>query len=202
MTREMVYLQAVIGDTYNYLNDIKWGGGQTIQVAIGQSITVVTPAAVSRYAASLGNGGTVNNLMIVDSITSPEGDILRQRTPTVFNQFEGADEYLALILEGMKGVVDESGTAAKYFSSWDYREDVAAKTGTAEVTTIDLENNSWFLMLAPIEAPEICVVVFIPSGLSGGESSLAAREFVGWYMDQKTLRTTDVGFPGGNMLAP
>jgi hypothetical protein len=48
MTREMVYLQSVIGDIYNYLNDIKWGGAQTIQVAIGQSITTVTPAAVSR----------------------------------------------------------------------------------------------------------------------------------------------------------
>ncbi|HXK58231.1 MAG TPA: 3,4-dihydroxy-2-butanone-4-phosphate synthase, partial [Gammaproteobacteria bacterium] len=58
---------------------------------------LVTPAAVSRYAAALGNGGTVNNLMIVDSITSPEGDILRQRTPTVFNQFENAEEYLSLI---------------------------------------------------------------------------------------------------------
>ena len=208
MTREMVYLQAVIGDTYNYLNDIKWGGAQTIQVAIGQSITVLTPAAVSRYVASLGNGGVVNNLMIVDSITSPEGDILSQRTPTVLNTFESTDsehdvqEYLDLILQGMKGVVDESGTAKKYFDDWKYKENVAAKTGTAEVTAIDLENNSWFVMLAPFDKPEICVVVFIPSGLSGGMASLAAKEFVGWYMDQKTLRTTDVGFPGGNMLAP
>ena len=204
MTREMVYLQTVVGEIYIYLNDIKWGGAQTIQVAIGQSITTLTPAAVSRYAASLANGGVVNNLMIVDSITSPEGDILSQRTPTVFNKFEGSQEYLDLILQGMEGVVDESGTAAKYFSNpdWKYRDNVAAKTGTAEVTTIDLENNSWFIMLAPIESPEICVVVFIPSGLSGGEASLAAREFVEWYLDQKTLRTTDAGFPGGNMLAP
>jgi len=202
MTREMVYLQSVIGDTYNYLNDIKWGGGQTIQVAIGQSITVVTPAAVSRYAAALANGGTVYNLMIVDSITSPEGDILSQRTPSVMNTFEGAQDFLPLILQGMKGVVDESGTAAKYFRKWNYREDVCAKTGTAEVTTIDLENNAWFIMLAPYEKPEIAVVVFIPSGYSGGEASLAAREFVGWYLDQKTLRTNNAVFPGGNMLAP
>ena len=39
MTREMVYTQSIIGDTYNYLNDIKWGPAQTVQVAIGQSIT-------------------------------------------------------------------------------------------------------------------------------------------------------------------
>jgi len=202
MTREMVYLQSVIGDAYNYLNDIKWGGAQTIQVAIGQSITVVTPAAVSRYAAALGNGGVVYNLMIVDSITSPEGDILSQRTPSVFNTFEGAEEYLPLILEGMKGVVDESGTAAKYFKNWKYREDVCAKTGTAEVTSIDLENNAWFIMLAPYDDPEICVVVFIPSGYSGGEASLAAHDFVEWYLDQKTLRTDSNDFPGGNMLSP
>ncbi|NLV58871.1 MAG: hypothetical protein GXY67_08870 [Clostridiales bacterium] len=212
MSREMVYLQAVIGDTYNYLNDIKWGGGQTIQVAIGQSITVLTPAAVSRYVSTLGNEGKVNNLMIVDSITSPEGDILSQRTPSQMNQFEGAEQYLPYILKGMEGVVDESGTAAKYFKNWEYRNLVCAKTGTAEVTSIDLENNAWFVMLAPFQMddetmtitqkPEIAVVVFIPSGLSGGEASLAAKEFVGWYMDQKTLRTNDSTFPGGNMLAP
>ncbi|MCE5344352.1 MAG: hypothetical protein LLF96_12325 [Eubacteriales bacterium] len=204
MTREMVYLQSMIGDIYNYLNDIKWGGAQTIQVAVGQSITTVTPAAISRYAASLANGGTVYNLMIVDSVTSPEGDILSQRTPTVMNQFENdnLDEYLALILKGMKGVVDESGTAEKYFRGWKYTNDICAKTGTAEVTTIDLENNAWFIMLAPYEKPEIAVVVFIPSGYSGGEASLAAREFVSWYLDQKTLRTDSGVFPGGNMLAP
>lgn len=215
MTREMVYTQSIIGDTYNYLNDIKWGPSQTVQVAIGQSITVLTPAAVSRYVAALGNGGKVYNLMIVDSITSPEGEIVSQRTPSLFNEFEGAEQYLPYILEGMKGVVDESGTASKYFRSWAYRNMVCAKTGTAEVTTIDLENNAWFVMLAPYESeivngvpttvtePEIAVVVFIPSGYSGGEASMAAREFVGWYMDQKTLRDNQSSvFPGGNQLAP
>lgn len=214
MTRDMVYTQSIIGDTYNYLNDIKWGPSQTVQVAIGQSITVVTPAAVSRYVAALGNGGKVYNLMLVDSITSPEGDIVSQRTPSLMNEFEGAEEYLPYILKGMEGVVDESGTAAKYFRSWEYRSLVCAKTGTAEVTTIDLENNAWFVMLAPYssetvngvpvvtQAPEIAVVVFIPSGYSGGEASMAAREFVGWYMNQKTLRAESSVFPSGNELAP
>jgi len=217
MTREMVYTQAIIGDTFNYLNDIKWGDAQTVQVAIGQSITVLTPAAVSRYVAALGNGGKVYNLMIVDSITSPEGDIVSQRTPSMMNAFEGAEIYLPYILEGMKGVVDESGTAGKYFDSKDefsYRDRVCAKTGTAEVTTIDLENNAWFVMLAPYaseeidgvltvtEEPEIAVVVFIPSGFSGGESSPAARDFVQWYLDQTTLRSENSIFPAGNQLAP
>ena len=146
------------------------------------------------------------NLTIVDSITSPEGDIVSQRTPSLMHDFgedsPNTEEYLSYILQGMEGVVDESGTAARYFRRWKYREDVCAKTGTAEVTTLDLENNAWFVMLAPKDNPEIAVAVFIPSGLSGGMAGVAAREFVGWYMDQKTLRSVDVVFPSGNTLAP
>ncbi len=203
MTRSMVYTQAIIGDTYNYLNDIKWGGGQNIMTAIGQSVTVLTPAAVVRYVCSIANGGTTYNLLIIDSVTSPDGDILSQRAPTVLHEIPDAEEYLHLIREGMKGVVDtEGGTATKYFVNWKYRDQIAAKTGTAEVTSIDLENNAWFVSFAPYDKPEIAVVVFIPAGFSGGEASLATREFIAWYMDQKDLAKTDTLLPYGNSMAP
>lgn len=201
MTKEMVYLQTVIGDTYNYMNDIKWGGAQTILTAIGQSVTVLTPAAVARYVCAVANGGKVYNLSIVDAITSPEGEILSQRSPTLINNLD-YPEYWDLIHQGMKGVVDESGTAKKYFSDWEYQDQIAAKTGTAEVTTIDLENNAWFVAFAPYENPEIAVAVFIPNGYSGGEAAPAARDFIDWYMKQKDLRTTDYTLPYGNSVAP
>lgn len=202
MTKEMVYSQAVIGDTYNYLNDIKWGGGETILTAIGQSVTYVTPAAVARYVAAVANGGYVYNLMLVDSITSPEGDILSQRTPTLSNTIEGAETYKSYIHQGMKGVVDDGGTASRRLGNFKYKDQMAAKTGTAEVTQIDLENNSWLVAFAPFDKPEIAVVVFIPSGWSGGLSIYAIKDFIGWYMDQKTLRNSDASLPGGNALAP
>ncbi|MBQ8537455.1 MAG: hypothetical protein IJ461_08665 [Clostridia bacterium] len=202
MTKEMVYTQAIIGDTYNYLNDIKWGGGETIMTAVGQSVTYLTPAAVARYVAAVANGGNVYNLMLVDSITSPEGDILSQRTPTLSNVIDGAETYKSYIHAGMKGVVDDGGTAKKYFDGFNYIDDMAAKTGTAEVTTIDLENNSWFVAFAPFEKPEIAIAVFIPSGWSGSRSAYAVKDFLTWYMDQKTLRNTDAVLPSGNTLAP
>lgn len=202
MTKEMVYLQSVIGDTYNYMNDIKWGGGQTILTAIGQSVTTLTPVAVARYVCALANGGYVYNVSIVDSIISPEGEILSQREPMLINKLEYAEEYLPYIKLGMKGVVDESGTASKYFKGWEYQDQICAKTGTAQVTKIDLENNGWFVTFAPYENPEIAIAVFIPNGYSGGETSLAAREFIDWYMKQKTLRTTDYTLPAGNSMAP
>ena len=202
MTKEMVYLQSVIGDTYNSMNDIKWGGGQTILTGIGQSVTVLTPIAVARYVCTVANDGRLYNVSLIDSITSPEGKILSQREPKLQHRLEHSDEYLYKIREGMKGVVDESGTAKKYFRNWPYQEQIAAKTGTAQVTSIDLENNAWFVCFAPYENPEIAVACFIPNGYSGSESSIAPRDFIEWYMKQKTLRGVDVVLPYGNTLAP
>ena len=202
MTKEMVYLQSVIGDTYNYMNDIKWGGGQTILTGIGQSVTVLTPIAVARYVCTVANDGYLYNVSLIDSITSPEGEILSQREPTLIHRLDHSDEYLYKIREGMKGVVDESGTAKKYFRNWPYQEQIAAKTGTAQVTSIDLENNAWFVCFAPYENPEIAVACFIPNGYSGSESSIAPRDFIEWYMKQKTLRGVDIVLPLGNTLAP
>ena len=202
MTKDMVYLQSVIGDTYNYMNDIKWGGGQTILTGIGQSVTVLTPIAVARYVCTVANKGYLYNVSLIDSIISPEGEILSQREPTLIHRLEHSDEYFPYIHQGMKGVVDESGTAKKYFRNWEYKEQIAAKTGTAQVTSIDLENNSWFVCFAPYENPEIAICCFIPNGYSGSESSIAPKYFIEWYMQQKSLRGVELTLPMGNSLAP
>ncbi len=203
MTKEMVYLNAVIQDAYIYLNDIKWGGQQTILTAIGQSVTTITPIAAARYVAAVANGGYIYNVSIIDSIISPEGEILSQREPTLVNQLDDPNSYMDLIREGMAGVTDDTGTAAKYFRDYKNVQDaIAAKTGTAQVTSIDLENNAWFVCFAPRQDPEIAICVFVPHGYSGGMASLAARDFIDWYLDQTELRTTDYILPAGNSLAP
>ncbi len=203
MTKEMVYLNAVIQDAYIYLNDIKWGGQQTILTAIGQSVTTITPIAAARYVAAVANGGSVYNVSIIDSIISPEGEILSQREPTLVNTLDDPNGYMALIRQGMKGVTDDTGTARNYFRDYtNVQNNIAAKTGTAQVTAIDLENNAWFVAFAPVDNPEIAICVFVPHGYSGGMASIAARDFVQWYLNQTELRTTDYVLPAGNSLAP
>ncbi len=203
MTKEMVYLNAVIQDAYIYLNDIKWGGQQTILTAIGQSVTTITPIAAARYVAAVANGGYIYNVSIIDSIISPEGEILSQREPTLVNTLDDPNDYMGLIRKGMAGVTDDTGTARNYFRNYKNVQDViAAKTGTAQVTSIDLENNAWFVCFAPREAPEIAICVFVPHGYSGGMASIAARDFIDWFLDQTELRTTDYILPAGNSLAP
>lgn len=209
MTREMVWRQTVIGDIWVYLNDIKWGGSLEVQMGIGQSITTLTPAAVSRYVAALGNGGTVYNLNIIDSVISPEGELLSKYEPDVFGELDGAEPYLPYIREGMKGVVDadQAGTAGKVFKGWKYEKDLWAKTGTSQITIgkvkLDVENNGWFVALTPFEpAAEIAIVTLIPNGMAGGQSVHATKDFIEWWMDNRTKQTGDIPVVPGNEMMP
>ena len=204
MPREMVYLQAITGDTYIMLNEIKWGGSEAIMCAVGQSITTVTPVALARYVAAVANGGRVYDLRIVDSIISPNGEVLSQSTPILASEIEGdsVDEYLAYIREGMKGVAEAEGTAAKFFSDAKYddiRDNMGAKTGTAEKTQIDLENNAWMIAFAPYEEPEIAVCVYIPHGYSGAYCSITVREIIDYYMEHRELDQEDFMPPSSSL---
>ena len=193
MPRELVYLQIVAGDTYIMLNEIKWGGSEAIMCAVGQSITAITPVAVARYVAAIANGGEVYDLRLIDSIISPEGEVISQSSPILASELDCPEEYLQAIREGMKGVVDPEGggTATKYFSDFSYKDEIGAKTGTAEKTDIDLENNAWMVAFAPYDDPEIAMVVYIPNGYSGAHCSPTIRDVLEYYLDQRLIQTED-----------
>ena len=204
MPREMVYLQAITGDTFIMLNEIKWGGSEAIMCAVGQSIKTVTPVALARYVAAVANGGKVYDLRIVDSIISPDGEVLSSSSPILASEIEGdnVQEYLAYIREGMKGVAEAEGTAAKFFNDAKYddiRENMGAKTGTAEKTQIDLENNAWMIAFAPYENPEVAVCVYIPHGYSGAYCSITVREIIDYYMEHRELDQADFMPPSSSL---
>lgn len=208
MSRSMVLQAALMRDLWTYLNTIKWGGSQEIQMGVGQSITLLTPITVVRYIGAVTNDAIVYNPNIVDSIISPEGEILSKRTATQFNVLESAKPYMQYILRGLEGVVDETGTAAAQFKDWKYKpkEVMYGKTGTSQVTIgkirLDLENNGWFVAMCPNSKPEIAIVSFIPNGLSGAYTTRAARDFIEFYLDEKGKVDDTLTLPAGNSLAP
>ena len=201
MPRELVYLQIVAGDTYIMLNEIKWGGSEAIMCAVGQSITAVTPVAVARYVAAIANGGEVYDLRLIDSIISPEGEVISQSSPILASELNCPEEYLQAIREGMKGVVDPEGggTATKYFKDFSYKDEIGAKTGTAEKTDIDLENNAWMVAFAPYDDPQVAVVVYIPNGYSGAHCSPTIRDVLEYYLDQSLIQTEDFMAPSNSL---
>ena len=201
MPRELVYLQIVAGDTYIMLNEIKWGGSEAIMCAVGQSITTITPVAVARYIAAVANGGYVYDLRLVDSIISPEGEVISQSSPILASQLEHPEinAYLGKIRQGMYGVTEAEGTATRFFNGTDLGKQIGAKTGTAEKTKVDLENNAWMVAFAPFENPEIAIAVYIPHGYSGSYCSITIREIVEYYMDHRRLGGDDLIAPSNSL---
>ncbi|MBQ8093880.1 MAG: hypothetical protein IJ242_09930 [Clostridia bacterium] len=201
MPRELVYLQIVAGDTYIMLNEIKWGGSEAIMCAVGQSITTITPVAVARYIAAVANGGYVYDLRLVDSIISPDGEVISQSSPILASQIEHPDIglYYERIRQGMYGVTEAEGTATKFFSGTDLGKQIGAKTGTAEKTKIDLENNAWMVAFAPFENPEIAICVYIPHGYSGAYCSITIREIVEYYLAHRSLGGDDLIAPSNSL---
>jgi len=114
-----------------------WVGGETLQVAIGQSYALVTPLQAAVMMSTIANGGTVvvprPVLRVVDSAT---GDTVRRTfayDPLATNII--SPDVHAIIVEGLVGVVNSPrGTAYRRARLEDVV--VAGKSGTAQVVAM------------------------------------------------------------------
>ena len=181
MSRQRLWDRAIA----SILTELQWNPNLTLWSGVGQGVTSVTPLELVRYAGAVANEGMVYNLHLVDKIISPEGEIIEEIEPSVFNDLTYVpEEYWAEMKQGMHDVCAK-GTAAEYFVGYKYLDEIAGKTGTAEISEIDLENSAWFISFAPLDEPEIAIVVMIPNGYSGGLASLVAQDIVEFYLDKK-----------------
>ena len=151
-----------------------WRAGDTIQLAIGQSDLLVTPTQLANLYATIGNGGKLHQINVVERIEPADGEIL-EFGPRVIRDLELAPEYLAQIELGLEGVPrngDPRGTAATAFAGFPQWWTVAGKTGTAEV--VGKADTSLFAAYGPtnLGEPEIAIAVVLEE--SGFGSSAAA----------------------------
>ena len=183
-----------LGNTMvSYIQELFWTPNETIMLAIGQSITQVSPIAVARYVSAIVNGGTVYDAQIVDKIIAPDGTVVLDKDPVVANQINTDSAYFDAIRRGMRGVTsgEDGGTAAEYYEGIDY---IAAKTGTSQRSDLDVENNAWQVAFAPIDNPQIVVVAYVPNGYAGSHVSNAIIETVNYYLSSLVQsETTEIG---------
>lgn len=179
-----------------WLEELRWKPTYTIRTGIGQGVMLLTPLSVTRYAATIANRGTVYDAHLVDSILYDDGRVYDTIEPTVRSTVDAPASYWDAILEGLKGVVspEDGGTASSVFSNEferkGYLDRIIGKTGTAQTSAsnnVDIENTCWFVAIAPREAPEIAVVVFIQNGLSGSSGAVAVEDIVTYWIERGGL---------------
>ncbi|MFK7987984.1 MAG: penicillin-binding protein 2 [Sandaracinaceae bacterium] len=153
--------------------------GYTLNTAIGQGDTKTTLIQLGMAYASIANGGTLYVPQLVERVTGPDGSVLEEFAPRVRRRISAEPEHLALVIDGMYGVVnDPSGSA--YDARVDGGVPIAGKTGTAQVShrarpgedpqrfSYLGRDHAWFAGFAPAEEPQYAIVVLVEHGGSGG----------------------------------
>ena len=150
-----------------------WYLGNTYHLAIGQGDLDVTPLQVNQMTNIIANKGQKCKMSILKD-TKVECTNL------------GIDYHnWNTIVEGMKLACKTDGTAWPLFN---FKTEIACKTGTAEVGDGSKDTHAWLTAFAPADDPQISITVLVERG---GEGSDVAAPIVGdilkeWFDEPET----------------
>ncbi|WP_405581539.1 penicillin-binding protein 2 [Streptomyces sp. NBC_01190] len=161
--------------------------GDSVNYAIGQGDTLVTPIQMARIYAALGNGGTLYQPTIGKAVVSPDGKTVTPIKPKVVGKLPDTKQTLKDINEATAGVVT-GGTANWKFLNWPQDKiPLHAKTGTAEVT--GKQTTSW---LTTYTKDYTIVMTISQAGTgSGGSGTAVRRIYEAMYGIQKDSTAID-----------
>ncbi|MBN1697828.1 MAG: penicillin-binding protein 2 [Spirochaetales bacterium] len=136
---------------------MKWLGGDTMNISIGQGWITVTPLQLANVVAMVANEGVVYKPHVLAEIRDPTtGDIIEKKEREVLATSYVSRETFKQVQKAMRLVVTD-GTAALVSTK---ATEVAGKTGTPEIGIEELYH-SWFAAYAPYQTdnPEDRIVV-------------------------------------------
>ncbi len=175
-----------------------WYLGETLSAAIGQSYNNFTPIQMAKYISMLANGGSDIDVSVVKTVIDCNGnekskeeiDELVSEKLNISNdnkeKLNISESNLKTVLEGMRGVTSEGGTAYSTFAG--FNVEVAGKTGTAQAGN---KTNGWFAGFAPYNNPEIAVVVVVENASSGGFTAEVARDIFAEYFGMNLTEVSE-----------
>jgi penicillin-binding protein 2 len=176
---------------------IAWQEGETLSLAIGQGFNLATPLQMAGLIAAIANGGTRYKPMILESVKTAGGRLLQQNQPRVVGKIPVRSSTLALVREGLWGVLNGAHGTARGSRLPDI--EFSGKTGTSQVIgrkkddpfgkeekPAHLRAHAWFVAYAPSEAPRIAVAVLVENGEHGsGAAAPVARELIKTYLRKR-----------------
>lgn len=161
----------------------KWYPSETISVAIGQGPLIVTPLQVANMMAAVANGGKVFQPHVVRYVdrVQENNEYKRFRVPNrIIHEVKLSPPALHAVREGLWKVVNEAGGTGG--NARIPGLDISGKTGTVQVIAqhgwvraeslpFKYRDHAWFASFAPLENPQLVVVVFVEHGGHGGAES-------------------------------
>lgn len=144
-----------------------WFIGDTLNLAIGQGETLMTPMQAAGMIAAVANGGVFYRPYYVDRIVKSDGQQLLQNKPEPLSRVELKPETWRLVREGLRSVVSEgTGQASKIPGA-----EIYGKTGTAQ--NPHGKDHAWFVAYATVnnEPSKVAVAVLVEHGEHGASAA-------------------------------
>jgi len=139
-----------------------WFLGNTYHISIGQGDLSLTPLQVAALTSAVASEGKIcqPRILKIGAENTPYGANCRN--------IDIKKQTLELVKKGMIAACSSGGTGFPFF---DFKPQVACKTGTAE-TGDGKTTHAWFTVFAPASEPKIVLTVLVERGGEG--SSVAA----------------------------
>ncbi|MEU8682650.1 penicillin-binding protein 2 [Streptomyces sp. NPDC048611] len=152
------------------LEGMKLHAYDSINYAIGQGDTLVTPIQMAAIYGAISNGGTLYDPTVGKAVVSPDGKHIQRVKPTSHGKLPVSQKTLGQMDSALAGVATR-GTAAWRFGGWPQDKiPMHAKTGTAEV--YGKQTTSWF---ATYTKDYTIVMTIAQGGTGSGASGPAVR---------------------------
>jgi len=167
-----------------------------LSIAIGQGYNLVTPLQMLSLTAAVANGGKLFRPVILQSMETVEGDIIKVPQQEQIGLIPVRKQTLDIVKRGLWEVVNTNGGTAWNAARVDGLN-IAGKTGTAQVVSRKKEmgsgnrgkpensfkSHAWFVSYAPADDPKIAVVVLVEHGEHGSSAAgPVAREMIKTYL--------------------
>jgi penicillin-binding protein 2 len=152
------------------LDGNRYRAGDSVNFAIGQGDTIVTPLQLARAYSALSNGGTLYEPRVAKAIVAPDGTVLHRIQPKVAGHVPSTAAALKYVDNALLGT-PKVGTLAWKFTDFPLdKVHIRGKTGSAEV--YGKQSTSW---VATYDENYVVVMMVSQAGTGSGTSGPAVR---------------------------
>ncbi|MFQ5780499.1 MAG: penicillin-binding transpeptidase domain-containing protein, partial [Nitrospiria bacterium] len=175
-----------------------WYLGETLSVSIGQGFVLTTPLQLAAMINTVAADGVWRPPQLLKKAENRKTGTVEEVSRSEGRRLPISAETFRRIRDALVAVVSDShGTAA---ASRSEVVSIGGKTGTAQVVARPedeeelpehLNDHAWFAAYAPVENPEIAVVVLVENGGHGGATAAPlARDVIEAYLGKPATPLT------------
>ncbi len=158
-----------------------WTRGNLLNLCIGQGEVLLTPLSLACFYAGIANNGIVHRPHFVDYAI---GDEIMETFKYPQLRLPISQNTLDILKQSLYEAVNAKGRTGGMARVKDIM--VGGKTGSAENYYGD--THAWFVAVAPMNDPEIVVLVFVEQSGSGADiAAMLAGKILGYYFEKEPI---------------